>query len=182
MIGITYRPATLSDANAIALLHARSWRENYRGAYTDTALDIDQPAERIRAWNARLAAPSEQQYVQLAFDRAQLVGFVCAIGNEHPEWGSLIDNLHVASEAKRRGIGAALMQQAGAWLLARFPGLPVHLFVLKVNAQAVPFYEHLGAANAGLVSLDRLDGTVLPGYRCVWPSPARLAALAREFQ
>jgi hypothetical protein len=32
---IDYRPAVSSDAEAVALLHARSWRENYRGAFTD---------------------------------------------------------------------------------------------------------------------------------------------------
>jgi ribosomal protein S18 acetylase RimI-like enzyme len=173
---LSYRPATPSDALVIALLHTRSWRENYRGAYTDTALDNEQPAERIQAWNSKLDDPSEHQFVQLAFEADQLVGFVCAIGDEHPEWGSLIDNLHVVAEAKGRGIGAALMQQAATWLDQRYPQLPVHLFVLAVNAKAIPFYEHLGASNDWPVSLERRDGTVLPGYRCIWPNPAAIVA------
>jgi hypothetical protein len=32
---IAYRPATPSDAEAVARLHAQSWRENYRSAFLD---------------------------------------------------------------------------------------------------------------------------------------------------
>jgi GNAT superfamily N-acetyltransferase len=171
-----FRPATPDDALAIALLHTRSWRENYRGAYSDAALDIEQPAERIQAWTARLDRPAAHQYVQLAFEGSQLVGFVCAIGAEHPEWGSLIDNLHVVAEAQGRGVGAALLQQAAAWLDVRFSHLPVHLFVLAVNAKAIPFYERLGGTNSGPIALERHNGTSLPAFRCSWPTPSAIGA------
>jgi hypothetical protein len=36
---IAYRRAERSDADAIALLHTRSWRESYRGEFLDTFLD-----------------------------------------------------------------------------------------------------------------------------------------------
>ena len=52
---IEYRQAQLRDAEAVALLHARSWRENYRGAFTDAFLDGDLPGERLRVWRERLA-------------------------------------------------------------------------------------------------------------------------------
>ncbi len=38
---IEYRQARLSDAQAIGLLHARSWRENNRGEFTDAFLYAD---------------------------------------------------------------------------------------------------------------------------------------------
>ena len=43
---IEYRSAELSDANAIANLHARSWREHYRGSFDDAFLDGDLVGER----------------------------------------------------------------------------------------------------------------------------------------
>ena len=34
---ITYRPAQPGDAEAVARLHARSWRESYRGSFSDAS-------------------------------------------------------------------------------------------------------------------------------------------------
>jgi len=51
---IDYRPASARDADAIARLHARSWRENYRGEFHDSFLDGDLDGERLRVWRERL--------------------------------------------------------------------------------------------------------------------------------
>jgi len=40
---------------------------------------------------------------------------------EDEDWGSLIDNLHVAPGLGRRGIGRALMGAAAGWLTTNFP-------------------------------------------------------------
>ena len=172
---IDYRPARGSDADSIAMLHTRSWRENYRGSYTDAFLDGELPAERKRAWQARLENPAGNQFVRLAFDAAALVGFICAYGAEDPQWGSLVDNLHVASTAKRNGIGASLMRQAGAWLDASYPDVGVYLFVLEVNASARRFYERLGAQNAGVSTMETHGGAIVRSCRYVWPSAEALA-------
>lgn len=166
---ITYRPAERSDADAVALLHARSWREHYRGSFTDEFLDDELPEERLRVWRERLAHPPGNQLVQLALDGAELAGFVCAYGAQDPGWGSLIDNLHVASPARRGGIGTALMRQAGEWLAARHPDLGVYLLVLEVNAPARRFYERLGGRSAETFSNETHGGAVVRSCRYVWP-------------
>jgi ribosomal protein S18 acetylase RimI-like enzyme len=173
---IEYRPAKPSDADAIAWLHTRSWREHYRGSFTDAFLDGELPAERIRVWRVRLERPPEDQLVQLAFDAAELVGFVCAYGAHDATWGSFVDNLHVASGAKRGGVGSALMRQAGAWLEPRYPGLGVYLFVLEVNAPARRFYERLGGRNAGTSLMESYGGAMVRSCRYVWPRAAALSA------
>ncbi len=124
---IEYRPAKPPDAEAVASLHARSWRENYRGTFSDAFLDGDLPEERLRVWRERLDRPPGNQCVQLAVDGADLVGFVCAYGAHDPQWGSFVDNLHVAAVSKRNGIGSSLMRRAGAWLAHRYPDLGVYL-------------------------------------------------------
>ena len=118
---IAYRQAQLRDAEAVSLLHARSWRENYRGAFTDAFLDGDLPGERLRVWHERLGAPPSNQFVQLAVDGENLGGFVCAYGGHDPRWGSFIDNIHVVScvEAQRDRV---LSHEAGR-SVAR-PSLP----------------------------------------------------------
>ncbi|MBV9411286.1 MAG: GNAT family N-acetyltransferase, partial [Acidimicrobiia bacterium] len=41
MTDVRCRVATIDDVEAIAALHADSWRRNYRGAYLDSYLDGD---------------------------------------------------------------------------------------------------------------------------------------------
>lgn len=171
-----YRPAEPSDAEAIASLHARSWRENYRGAFLDEYLDGDLPGERLSVWRARLDHPLENQFVQLAVEGARILGFVCTYGAHDPEWGSLVDNLHVAHDAKRAGIGSSLMRQAGAWLVPRYPDRGVYLFVLESNAPARRFYECLGGENAGTSVMETHGGARVRSCRYVWARPERLAA------
>jgi ribosomal protein S18 acetylase RimI-like enzyme len=172
---IEFRPAKPSDAESIAHLHAQSWRENYRGAFLDEYLDGDLPGERLRAWRERLDHPPSNQLVQLALDEAHLVGFVCAVGAHDPQWGSLVDNLHVAHDAKRNGIGSCLMRQAGAWLASLDPELAVYLLVLEVNAPARLFYERLGARNAGVSTMETHGGAVVRSCRYTWPRAELLA-------
>ena len=172
---IEYRPAEPGDAEAVAALHARSWRENYRGAFLDAFLDGDLVGERLRAWRARLDRPAPNQLVQLAVEGADLVGFVCAYAAQDPRWGSLIDNLHVAASIKRTGVGSSLMRQAGAWLARRDPDLGVYLLVLEANASARRFYERLGARNAGVETMETHGGAVVRSCRYTWSRAERLS-------
>src|SRR5262245_42970987 len=172
---IEYRPAKPSDAEAIANLHARSWRENYRGSFRDADLDGDLPGERLGVWRERLGRAPANQLVQLAVAGAELAGFVCAYGDHDPAWGSLVDNLHVSAAFKRHGIGAALMRHAGVWLTDRYPELAVHFLVLEVNAPARRFYERLGGRNAGVSTMETHGGALVRSCRYTWPRPALLA-------
>jgi ribosomal protein S18 acetylase RimI-like enzyme len=171
---IEYRAADRSDADAIALLHTRSWRENYRGSFSDAFLDGELPEERIRVWHARLADPPANQFVQLAFDAEDLVGFVCAYGAVDSHWGSFIDNLHVARAARLRGVATSLLRQAGAWLESRYPDRGVYLFVLEVNKPARRFYERLGGHDCGVSTMETHGGAVVQSCRYVWSRAERL--------
>lgn len=173
---IEYRPASPTDAEAVAALHARSWREHYRGSFTDAFLDGDLLGERLGVWRERLGSPRDDQLVQLAVGGERLVGFVCAYGGHDPRWGSFIDNLHVAGEAKRGGVGSSLMAQAGAWLAERYPGLGVYLLVLEANAPARRFYESLGGRSAEVSTMETHGGARVRSCRYVWERPGLLAA------
>lgn len=171
---IEYRPAGPSDAHAVALLHTDSWRRSYRGEFSDDFLDHALPDERIAVWTERLGHPPEHQLVQLACDGTELVGFVCAYGAHDPQWGSFIDNLHVAASAMRAGVGTSLMRRAGAWLDERHPELGVHLWVLASNARARRFYERLGASNAETTTMETHGGAMVRSCRYVWPTARHL--------
>src|SRR6266508_4697686 len=78
---VTLRDASKRDIEAIAALHADSWRRHYRGAYSDEFLDGDIFADRRAVWTDRLAAPElpANQCTILAECDDVLVGFAHTI-------------------------------------------------------------------------------------------------------
>lgn len=175
----SYRPARESDAERIALLHAESWRQTYRGMLRDEFLDGDVLANRLAVWRDRLARRRDDQFVLLAMDGASVRGFICVYGDEDPTWGSLIDNLHVAREHKGEGVGTTLMRNAAAWLAEHHPDLGVHLWVMEANGAARRFYERLGARNAGTIDQESPGGGSAPECRYVWARPSAIANAGR---
>jgi ribosomal protein S18 acetylase RimI-like enzyme len=171
---LNYRAARKSDVEQIALLHADSWKRTYRGMLRDEFLDGDVAADRLDVWTQRLGAERADQFVFIAEDQGRVCGFICAYGNEDSAWGSLIDNLHVAHDQRRRGIGTLLMRQVGAWLMSNYGGCGVYLWVMEANHAARRFYEALGATNTGTVEKKNPGGGSASNCRYRWPRPESL--------
>jgi GNAT superfamily N-acetyltransferase len=110
-IGVTIRNAALADADAVAEIHAASWRRHYRGAYADSFLDGDITADRRDVWNQRLNEPGSGCTL-VADDGGTAVGFLHVVFDENARWGSLVDNLHVVFARQRCGLGTALLRSA----------------------------------------------------------------------
>lgn len=173
------RVARPADANAIAALHAESWRRHYRGAYSDSFLDGDVDADRLEVWTKRLGHSDGTASTILAEVEGAVVGFAHVVFDDDSNWGSLVDNLHVAFDRKRHGIGSRLMTEMAREVVARGSG-GLYLWVLEQNTIAQTFYEALDghcverafvAAPGG--DLDRLNG--MPAkLRYVWADPAAL--------
>ena len=142
----------------------------------DDFLDGEVVKNRLDVWNDRLERERTDQFVLVAENQKQLLGFICVFGNDDPKWGSLIDNLHVAHEHTRNGIGTFLMRQAGCWLKSNYGQLGVYLWVIEANQSAKRFYEKLGATRAGTVEKQNpAGGGTARNCRYIWPSPETLA-------
>ena len=175
---LTVRRGRLTDAEAIAGLHAESWRRHYRGAYADEYLDGDIGAERLGVWRQRLSAQDEATRTMLAEADGAFVGFVHVVFDEDPQWGSLVDNLHVVWARKRSGIGSQLMSSAAAAVLEH--GGSLYLWVLEQNTEAQAFYSARGGRCVESRPVpppggraDRLNGSPV-GLRFAWADPAVL--------
>jgi ribosomal protein S18 acetylase RimI-like enzyme len=175
---VQIRDAAAADADAIARLHAASWQRTYRGMFRDDFLDGPVVDDRLAEWRARMGAPAHNQLVLVAEDAGGLLGFICLFGAEDPRLGTLIDNLHVRHDTRRRGVGRALMREAARWAERRYPGTALYLLVLRANVNAQRFYDRLGGANAGLDERPGADGATAYGYVYVWTSPQTLLAVA----
>ncbi len=165
-----YREAKSDDADAVARLHAESWRLHYRGAYRDDFLDGDVVQDRLDTWRERFSTSSRDQFVVLAEEDGRLVGFACAYGREDAEWGTLLDNLHVVPERHGRGTGAGLVTRIGAWCRAEHPDDGLYLWVLDQNDKARGFYSRMGARDCGGAQFVAPGGGLIDSRRYAWTS------------
>ena len=143
-----FRLAGPADAEAVANLHAESWRRHYRGAYSDTFLDGDVVADRLAVWTDLLRGPDPRRYTILAEDGG-LVGFANTVFDDDPTWGALLENLHVADGHKRRGIASRLLALTAEALIERPERTGLYLWVLEQNVDAQTFYEARGGRCVG---------------------------------
>jgi ribosomal protein S18 acetylase RimI-like enzyme len=166
---VVLRTASTDDVEAIAALHADSWRRHYRGAYSDAFLDGDVFAERRMVWNERLTAMSASQFTIVAERNAEVVGFVHMILDESSEWGALLDNLHVSYHLKRYGIGRRLLTGAARELIRRSADSRFYLWVLDQNTEAQAFYIACGGRDVEISLHGPMpDGSSILSHRIVW--------------
>jgi len=80
MSAIALTDASPRDVEAIASLHAQSWRNAYRGMLADDYLDRHVEADRLEFWRARFAnVPADRRLVLQASVDGKLMGFVCVL-------------------------------------------------------------------------------------------------------
>lgn len=143
--GINYRAAWAADAGDIASIHVRSWRDAYATILEPTFLAGPIEADRQALWAARLESPSATQLVRAAQHASLgLIGFICAYRNHDPQWGSLVDNLHVLPVMRGQSIGERLLRSAAQLLEIEGTVGGLHLWVFEANTAGLRFYKRLG--------------------------------------
>ena len=172
---ILVRKASSKDSEAIAALHAESWRQHYRGAFSDAFLDGEVGAERRRVWGERLTAPNAQHFTLVADRNGEVVGFVHMRLDEDPAWGALLDNLHVTYQLKRSGIGRRLLTAAARELIQWRPTDPrFYLWVLDQNTAAQAFYQACGGRDVEISLRGVSGGSRVLCHRIAWSDAAGL--------
>ena len=171
---IEVRPASPSDAAAIAALHVEGWQE-FRDFVPAHVMAARTLAGREAEWLARLSSADPGTWTALAERKSEVVGFVYCTLLEQPILGarSEIKNLFTTARRRRQGIGQALLTSAARWLAER-GGEPISLYSFSAN----PFraaYSHLGGTIAG-ERPTRWDDTVIPETCYRWPTAEALIA------
>ena len=178
-LAVRYREATEHDVDAIAALHAESWRRNYRGAFLDSYLDGDILPDRREVWTTRLTPPRVNQFTVCAHVEGDVIGFAHTVFDHDAKWGALLDNLHVRSDVKRAGIGTRLLSEAASELLRSRPSQSLYLWVLDQNRSAQRFYEARGGTRVETTLRGPFPGGgEAVGHRYLWPDPQSLASEA----
>jgi ribosomal protein S18 acetylase RimI-like enzyme len=145
MTGVTYRAAQRSDAAVIAAIHVASWRDAYRSILEPDFLAGPIEEDRLSLWTKRLNGPSPALLVEVADDSDQRsIGFISAYRDHDPQWGSMVDNLHVLPEMRGQKIGEELLRTAARRLEAQGARGGLHLWVFEINEAGLRFYQRLG--------------------------------------
>ena len=171
---VSYRSATEKDIEGIASLHARSWQEHYRGALSDDFLDEHALSDRKLVWSERLQNSDPGQKVIVALSDGIIEGFVCVFLEHSQSYGTLLDNLHVASKLKGHGIGTQLMLMAAEAISERLPDSGMYLWVLDQNHDAIRFYENLGGTKIETVKEMDIGDRPVVKSRYYWKTVASL--------
>ncbi|WP_255991637.1 GNAT family N-acetyltransferase [Chitinolyticbacter albus] len=170
--------ATAAHAEQIATLHAASWASSYADVLSAEYLRDIAPADRRALWRRRLGEPPANQLVLVAERDGQMAGFACCNVAEHADWGSYLNNLHVAAVHQGQGLGRRLLGRVAQLCEQASPGLGLYLLVNQANSQAQRFYSVLGAQNEQASVWHAPDGSAVPTFVFRWPSVAALAAHA----
>jgi len=144
-MAVEIRTATLADLETLASIHEASARDAYRHIFPPAA---EFPREAARAEiGLHLRDPAKR--TTLALKDGNAVGLIVAgpASDSAPTLSrgtvGQISLLHVPPDARDRGIGTALLNDALVWLAAAGHAQAV-LWVLVANDQARRFYEHRG--------------------------------------
>jgi GNAT superfamily N-acetyltransferase len=177
---MTIRPAELADANAIARLHTSSWQTAYRGILREDFLEGPLHENRRLLWHARLSDFDRIDQFVLVDEQAGVIrGFACAFLDADPEWGCLLDNLHVVPELKGNGLGRQLMTAVAERVLQSDSFGRLHLWAYEQNLAARRFYERLGGIITEQRAEPALDGTQVNAVRYCWSELSGLAGQRR---
>ena len=171
---IRLRNAQFSDYAAIAKLHTDNWKETYRGILSDHYLDHEIDKDRLDTWYQRLKSPADNQFITIAISDDLIVGFCCVFLNDDPAYGSLIDNLHVAPEFRRSGIGKMLVKYSARYVCENADNKKMYLWVFEENKNARIAYQYMGGTNVETVDKGNPDGTISRTCRIFWSDASKL--------
>lgn len=144
------RTATLADAEPVARFHVAVWQETYRDMAPPEAIARLGVERRLAAWRDTLADPDPRRVTVIAQQDGQIVGLVSTGPTQAPLYAGRgeIKHLYVSADARRLGLGAALLTQGrDALAQAGFPGAA--LGVVRENARARAFYAAQGGREIG---------------------------------
>jgi ribosomal protein S18 acetylase RimI-like enzyme len=166
---VPIREASVADADAIAALHAVSWRSTYRGILSELTLGPALDDERRIHWRGELAAMAPADTVLIAEGQ----GFIAVWAEGDPGLGAYIDNLHVHPQRRSAGLGRRLLGAAIRRVAERGEAR-AYLWVFDGNTRAIDFYRRLGGEIVEQ-GFEEIDGVKVPQSRITWRDTSRLA-------
>lgn len=164
------RRAVLADADAIGLVHVRSWQSAYRGTIPVGYLDGLDPARRAQAWQRIIGGGNASRggVLVAAGEGGAITAFVnfgpSRDGDADPQVTGEVFAIYAMPDTWGTGTGRALMASAVAEL-ARLGYADATLWVLDANERARRFYALAGWRPDGAAKTDASRGFAITEVR-----------------
>jgi ribosomal protein S18 acetylase RimI-like enzyme len=158
----TVRPAVPDDAEGIAEVHVRTWRETYAHLLPAAYLDGLDVARRAEQWRGTLTDGSAEAPPFAALDGERIVGFTLAgtARDEDPPRPFQLYAINVVASAHGSGAGQALLDAAVG-------DSPAYLWAADDNPRAESFYRRNGFVRDGAVERQTFQGAEMVTVRMV---------------
>jgi GNAT superfamily N-acetyltransferase len=139
---VAIRAAEVSDAEAIASVHASAWRTAFT-FLPSRFLEAMTTRAVLAKWEADLGLPTTSMFV--AVSEGEVIGFlqVRADGNDGEVMSLYVDPLRW-----RQRVGSTLLDFGEAWLISQGVGTAV-LWTARERLQSRSFYEERGWMASG---------------------------------
>jgi ribosomal protein S18 acetylase RimI-like enzyme len=162
------RAAESSDADALADLHVRTWREAYSHLLPDDFFTAEYTRGRHEMWDKVLTNRSDRWTVRVAERDGVILGFSWSGRPMGPEEHEFPDHqqlyaIYISATAYGSGVAQALIDAA-------LGDGPTVLWVAKENPRAVAFYRRNGFEFDGTEKLDPAAPAITDA-RMVRPAP-----------
>lgn len=156
---VIIRNALLSDAEAGARLHVKTWQSAYQGLMPKEFLETLKVEEFVLNWRKAISSIDESRLRVVAEDKGRIVGFVGAGPSRWDIAGfqEELYGIYVHPREQGRGVGRKLVEFYIDWLLDRKKEAFV-LWVIKDNLPSRRFYEATGGIDLHQEKMDRSFG------------------------
>lgn len=161
------RPAEVSDADAIGVLHVQAWLETYAGIMPRDLLASFSPVRRAEMWRVLPGRGSGGVFV--AEEAQSVVGFgLCGPQRTKtlPNHPGEVYAINILRRSQGRGLGRSLMAAMARTLRDRGVS-SMTLMVLANNISARQFYGRLGGRMIGEIATN-FGGIQLPEQVYCW--------------
>ncbi|MDQ0742715.1 GNAT superfamily N-acetyltransferase [Clavibacter sp. B3I6] len=158
----TVRPAVPDDADGIAEVHVRAWRETYAHLLPASYLDGLDVTTRAEQWRRTLTEGLAEALPFVALDGDRIVGFTLAgpARDEDPPRPFQLYAINVVASAHGSGAGQALLDAAVV-------DAPAYLWAADDNPRAESFYRRNRFARDGAEERQTFQGAEMVTVRNV---------------
>jgi ribosomal protein S18 acetylase RimI-like enzyme len=147
-------------ASGWARTHTKSWREAYRDLMDPQAFSF--MTVKASKTIAETKIVEGEEFVALVNNRVVGLAGFAPVSADEPDKAAIL-GLYVVGKWQNNGIGKALLETC----LEKIGRKKTILYVLKGNAKAISFYEHLGFRLTGKTKTEIVAGVDINEYQMI---------------
>lgn len=161
---MTIRFAESEDLENIAQLYVHNHRQSYEGLLAEAYLSGLTAEYGMQKWGEQLRNPEARIWV--AYENGTFLGFAAGMPDPEVEQTWYLESLHVTEDARRKGVGTALILAVEQYAFDHgYEKMSV--CIVRGNDRAASLYQRLGAEHYSFFE-DDFNGTPSSSEKLIW--------------